>query len=167
MTILLEDEIQKHNTIDHLLRDFLLVLNHEKKQYQYNKIASLYEKLYTRGRGIMFTIIDASMEQLSPLKTDKKCVISDYIEVALRVFLSKGKLDERAENIDTILKTVNIMQNEECKLDDIFKFKSHLPSSNSTVISNGFTSDLFVCRSHEDDDWVDDILVPQLESTFL
>ena len=115
----------------------------------------------------MFTIIEASMEQLSPFKTDKKCVISDYIEVALRVSLSKGKLDERAENIDTILKTVNTMQNEECKLDDIFKFKSHLPSSNSTVISNGFTSDLFVCRNHEDDDWVDDILVPQLESTFL
>ena len=33
--------------------------------------------------------------------------------------------------------------------------------------SNGFTHDLFVFRSHEDDDWVDDILVPQLESTFL
>jgi hypothetical protein len=66
------------------------------------------------------------MEQLSPLKTDKKCVISDYIEVALRVSLSKGKLDKRAENIDTILKTVNTMQNEECKLDDIFKLKSHL-----------------------------------------
>ena len=90
-----------------------------------------------------------------------------YIEVALRVSLSKGKLDERAEHIDTILKTVDTMQNEECKLDDIFKSKSHLPSPISTAISNGFTYDLFACRCHEDDDWVDAILVPQLESTFL
>ena len=74
----------------------------------------------------MFTIITASMEQLSPLKTDRKCVLSDYIKVALRVSLSKGKLDEQAENIDTILKTVDTMQNEECKLDDIFKSNSHL-----------------------------------------
>jgi hypothetical protein len=116
----------------------------------------------------MFTIIDDSMEQLSPLKTDKKCVISDYmyIEVALRVSLSKGKLNERAENIDTILKTVDTMPNEECKLDDIFKSKSHLPSLNSTAISNGFTYDFFVCHSHEDDDWVDDILVPQFRKHF-
>jgi hypothetical protein len=47
-------------------------------------------------------------------------VLSDYIKVALRVSLSKGKLDEQAENIDTILKKVDTMQNEECKLDDIF-----------------------------------------------
>ena len=37
MTILLEDEIQKHNTIDHLLHNFLLVLSHAKKQYKYKK----------------------------------------------------------------------------------------------------------------------------------
>jgi hypothetical protein len=43
------------------------------------------------------------------------------------VSLSKGKLDEQAENIDTILKKVDTMQNEECKLDDIFKSNSHLP----------------------------------------
>jgi hypothetical protein len=68
---------------------------------QIQQIVSMYEHLYTRRRGIMFTIITASMEQLSPLKTDRKCVLSDYIEVALRVSLSKGKLDEQAENIDT------------------------------------------------------------------
>jgi hypothetical protein len=44
-------------------------------------------------------------------------------------------LDEQAENIDTILKKVDTMQNEECKLDDIFKSNSHLPSPNSTSIS--------------------------------
>ena len=164
MTILLEDEIQKHNTIDHLLRNFLLVLSHAKKQYKYKKNASLYEILYTRRRVIMFTIIDASMEQLSPLKTNKKCVMSNYFEVTVRVSLSKGKLDERAENIETILKTVDTIQNEECKLDDIFKSKSHLPSPNSTAISNGFTYDFFVYHSHEDDNWVDSILVPH---TFL
>jgi hypothetical protein len=101
------------------------------------------------------------------LKTDRKCLLSDYIKVALRVSLSKGKLDERAENIDTILKTVDTMQNEEFKLDDIFKSKSHLPSPNSTSISIGYTYDFFVYHSHEDDDCVDGILVPQLESTFL
>jgi len=115
----------------------------------------------------MFTIITDSMEQLSSLKTDRKCVLSDYIKVALRVSLSKGKQDERAEKIDTILKTVDTIQNEECKLDDIFKSKSHLPSPNSTAISIGYTYDFFVCDSHEDDDWVDSILVPQLENTFL
>jgi hypothetical protein len=93
--------------------------------------------------------------------------MSNYFEVAVRVSLSKGKLDERAENIETILKTVDTIQNEECKLDDIFKSKCHLPSPNSTAISNGFTYDFFVYHSHEDDNWVDGILVPQLESTFL
>jgi hypothetical protein len=59
------------------------------------------------------------------------------------------------------------MQNEECKLDDIFKSKSHLPSPNSTAISSWYTYDFFVSHSHEDDDWLDGMLVPQLESTFL
>ena len=58
MTCLIEEEFQKQNTINHLLRDFLLVLSHAKKQYKYNKIVSMYENLYTRRRGIMFTIID-------------------------------------------------------------------------------------------------------------
>lgn len=89
MTCLIEEEFQKQNTINHLLRDFLLVLSHAKKQYKYNKIVSMYENLYTRRRGIMFTIITASMKQLSPLKTDRKCVLYDYINVALRVSHSK------------------------------------------------------------------------------
>ena len=48
MTILLEDEIQKHNTIDHLLRDFLLVLSHAKKNTNKTKL-HLCTKYCTQG----------------------------------------------------------------------------------------------------------------------
>ena len=53
-----EEEFPKQNTINHLLHDFLLVLSHTKKQYKHNIVASLCDKLYTRRRGIVFTIID-------------------------------------------------------------------------------------------------------------
>ena len=68
----------------------------------------------------------------------------------------------RHEDSRSILKTADTIQNEECKLDDIFKSKSHLPSPNSSAISSGYTYDFFVCHSHGDG-----IPIPQLESTFL
>ena len=73
----------------------------------------------------------------------------------------------RHEDSRSFFKIADTIQNEECKLYDIFKSKSHLPSPNSTAISSWYTYDFFVCHSHEDDDWVDGMLVPQLESTFL
>ena len=45
MMRLIEEEFQKQNTINHLLRDFLPVLSHAKKQYKYNKSVSMYENL--------------------------------------------------------------------------------------------------------------------------
>ena len=73
----------------------------------------------------------------------------------------------RHEDSRSILKTADTIQKEECKLDDIFKSKSHLPSHNSTAIFSEYTYDFFVSHSHEDDHWIDGILVPLLESTFL
>ena len=101
MTILPEDEIQKHNTIDHLLRDFLLVLTHAKKTIPIQQNCIFVRKIVHKAKRNHVYYYIPSMEQLSPLKTDKKCVISTTC-----ILKSHYEFPSQKENWTNELKTL-------------------------------------------------------------
>ena len=153
------------------LREFLYVLTYGKNKYK--DITWNIEGIYKKKPDEICKLLTAVIvEKVIAVREDEKNILQHCLNILIQI-ASRNK----RRNIKTfysefrgLMATIyHIVPSEENEyvLSDIFENKSIFPFPKGLHCrSKDFKFDFFVCHSHKDSDWVHNMLLRHLESTF-
>ena len=153
------------------LREFLYILTYGKNKYKdiTRNIESIYKK---RPYEIYKLLTAVIVEKVITVREDEKYILQHCLNILIRI-ASRNKrrnvptFNREFQDLNSTLYHIVPSEENEYVLSDIFENSSIFPFPKSLrCLSKDFKFDFFVCHSHKDSDWVHNMLLRHLESTF-
>ena len=153
------------------LREFLYILTYGKNKYKdiTRNIEGIYKK---RPYEICKLLTAVIVENVITVREEEKNILQHCLNILIQI-ASRNKrrnvqtFNKKFRGLKVTLYHIVPSEENEYVLSDIFENSSIFQFTKSLrCLSKDFKFDFFVCHSHKDSDWVHNMLLRHLESTF-
>jgi tetratricopeptide (TPR) repeat protein len=164
-----DDSLQTR--MEPFLREFLYILTYGKNKYKdiTRNIEGIYKK---RPYEICKLLTAVIVENVITVREEEKNILQRCLNILIQI-TSRNKrrnvqtFNKKFRRLKATLYLIVPSEENEYVLSDIFENSSIFPFPKSLrCLSKDFKFDFFVCHSHKDSDWVHNMLLRHLESTF-
>ena len=158
-------------SMEPFLREFLYILTYGKNKYKdiMRNIESIYKQ---RPNEICKLLTSVIVENVITVREEEKNILQHCLNILIEIASRNKRRNDQTFNrkFRSLMATLNDIdppEENEYVLSDIFKNSSISPVPKGLrCLSKDFKFDFFVCHSHKDRDWVHNMLLRHLESTF-
>jgi tetratricopeptide (TPR) repeat protein len=158
-------------SMEPFLREFLYILTYGKNKYKditWN-ITSIYKQ---RPNEICKLLTSVIVENVITVREEEKNILQHCLKILIQITLHNKRRNDQTFNREfrdlmSSLDLIVPIEEHDYVLSDIFENSSIFPCPKGLrCLSKDFKFDFFVCHSHKDRDWVQNMLLRHLESTF-
>jgi hypothetical protein len=158
-------------SMEPFLREFLYILTYGKNKYKdiTRNIESIYKQ---RPNEICKLLTSVIVENAITVREEEKNILQHCLNILIEIASRNKRRNDQTFNrkFRSLMATLNDIdppEENEYVLSDIFKNSSIFPVPKGLrCLSKEFEFDFFVCHSHKERDWVHNMLLRHLESTF-
>ena len=158
-------------SMEPFLREFLYILTYGKNKYKdiMRNIESIYKQ---RPNEICKLLTSVIVENVITVREEEKNILQHCLNLLIEIASRNKRRNDQTFNrkfrgLKATLNDIDPPEENEYVLSDIFENSSIFPVPKGLrCLSKDFKFDFFVCYSHKDRDWVHDMLLRHLESTF-
>jgi hypothetical protein len=158
-------------SMEPFLREFLYILTYGKNKYKdiTRNIESIYKQ---RPNEICKLLTSVIVENAITVREEEKNILQHCLNILIEI-ASRNKcrndqtFNRKFRSLMATLNDIDPPEENEYVLSDIFENSSISPVPKGLrCLSKDFKFDFFVCHSHKERDWVHNMLLRHLESTF-
>jgi tetratricopeptide (TPR) repeat protein len=153
------------------LREFLYILTYGKNKYK--DITRNIEGIYNKRPYEICKLLSAVIvENVITVREEEKNILQHCLNILIQIASRNKRRNDQTFHrefrcLSETLYDIVPSEENEYVLSDIFENSSIFPFTKGLrCLSKDFKFDFFVCHSHKDSDWVHNMLLRHLESTF-
>ena len=153
------------------LREFLYILTYGRKKYK--DITRNIEGIYIKKPFEIYKLLTAVIvEKVIAVREDEKIILQHCLNILVQIASRNKRRNVQTFNrefrgLKSSLDPLVPTEAHDYVLSDIFENSSIFPFPKGLHCrSKDFKFDFFVCHSHKDSNWVHNMLIRHLESTF-
>jgi predicted amino acid-binding ACT domain protein len=158
-------------SMEPFLREFLYILTYGKNKYKDITwdITRIYKQ---RPNEICKLLTSVIVKNVITVREEEKNILQHCLNILIQITLRNKHRNDQTFNrkFRDLMSSLDLlvpMKEHDYVLSDIFENSSIFPCPKGLrCLSKDFKFDFFVCHSHKDRDWVQNMLLRHLESTF-